>query len=199
MKTTIRTLTLAAVTLLSASALADSAEARAAQAEMKQTFGVVPTPFRLVPEDGVAPLWDEFKGLELNPNTALNGKQKELIGLAVAAQIPCQYCTYMHTEAAKLNGAGVNETREAIAVAGVVRHWATLADGQLDDAPAAKDARPAPLPPEVEATYKDVEKTIGSVPPFIRSSPSRRSPRRGRATRRRCSAAATACRRRSAR
>ena len=35
---------------------------------------------------------------DLNPNSALSGKAKELIGLAVAAQVPCQYCIYAHTE-----------------------------------------------------------------------------------------------------
>ena len=52
-----------------------------------------------------------MKTLQLNPNTALPGRTKELIGLAVAAQIPCHYCIVAHTEFAKLNGA--SETRSA--------------------------------------------------------------------------------------
>ena len=55
--------------------------------------------------------------MQLIPNTALPSKEKELIGLAVAAQIPCTYCVVFHTEAAKLNGATDDEIREAVAMA----------------------------------------------------------------------------------
>jgi AhpD family alkylhydroperoxidase len=55
-----------------------------------------------------------MKTLQLNPGTALSGKVKELIGLAVAAQVPCRYCTYAHTEFARLDGASERE---------IVRRW----------------------------------------------------------------------------
>ncbi len=64
---------------------------------------------------------------------ALSGKTKELIGLAVAAQIPCQYCIAFHTEAAKLNGATDQEIREAVAMAAIVRHWSTVLNGAMVD------------------------------------------------------------------
>src|SRR6266436_5575462 len=68
-----------------------------------------------------------------SPKTALNGKTKELIGLAVAAQIPCHYCIYFHTAAAKLNGATDEEIREAVAMAAIVRHWSTVLNGMQVD------------------------------------------------------------------
>jgi AhpD family alkylhydroperoxidase len=49
----------------------------------------------------------------------LSGKEKELIGRAVAAQIPCSDCIYFHTAAAKLNGATDTEFREALAMAAI--------------------------------------------------------------------------------
>jgi AhpD family alkylhydroperoxidase len=76
--------------------------------------------------------------VQLNPGTQLNGKTKELIGLAVAAQIPCQYCVYFHTAAAKLNGATDEEIREAVAMAAVSRHWSTVLNGMLVDFDAFK-------------------------------------------------------------
>lgn len=77
----------------------------------------------------------------VNPKTALNGKTKELLGLAVAAQIPCQYCIYFHTEAAKLNGASDEEIKEAVAMAAIVRHWSTMLNGsQVDLATFKKQA-----------------------------------------------------------
>ena len=49
----------------------------------------------------------------VNPATALSGKHKELVGLAVAAQVPCKFCIVAHTEFAKLNGASEAEIKEA--------------------------------------------------------------------------------------
>src|SRR6202043_192852 len=85
------------------------------------------------PQSGIAGAWDEFKTVQLNPNTALDGKTKQLIGLAVAAQIPCQYCIYFHTAAAKANGATDEEIKEAVAMAAVARHWSTVLNGMQVD------------------------------------------------------------------
>jgi AhpD family alkylhydroperoxidase len=73
------------------------------------------------------------EGLPANPKTRLNGKTKELSGLAVAAQIPCQYCIYFQTAAAKANGATDEEIKEAVAMAAVVRHWSTVLNGMQVD------------------------------------------------------------------
>jgi AhpD family alkylhydroperoxidase len=88
---------------------------------------------RRFPEEGIAPAWRELLSIELNPATEVPGKTKELIGLAVASQIPCQYCVVFHTEAAKLNGATDQEIREAVAVAALVRHWSTVLNGAMAD------------------------------------------------------------------
>ena len=66
-----------------------------------------------------------MKTLHLNPATALPGKYKELTALAVAAQIPCEYCIYAHTEFAKLNGATEAEISEAVAMGALTRKWST--------------------------------------------------------------------------
>jgi AhpD family alkylhydroperoxidase len=113
------------------SAAQDSA--KAAFADMEQTLGKVPSFFRAFPEAGVPGAWAEFKSIQLNPDTRLSGKQKELIGLAVAAQIPCSYCIYLHTQAAKLNGADDEEIREAVAMAAITRHWSTVLNGMQVD------------------------------------------------------------------
>jgi alkylhydroperoxidase/carboxymuconolactone decarboxylase family protein YurZ len=43
------------------------------------------------PPAAVGPAWQEYLAV-FNPKGALDGKTKELIALAVAAQIPCDYC-----------------------------------------------------------------------------------------------------------
>lgn len=103
--------------------------------DIEATLGQVPVMFKALPAVGIAGAWTEFKSLQLNPDTALDGKTKELLGLAVSSQIPCQYCVYFHTAAAKLNGATDEEIREAVAMASIVRHWSTVLNGlQVDPA-----------------------------------------------------------------
>jgi len=115
------------------SAQAEDATATAAYADMKATLGIVPGFFKAFPESGIAGAWAEFKSVQLNPNTALNAKTKELIGLAVASQIPCAYCIYFHTAVAKANGASDEEVREAVAMSAMTRHWSTVLNGMQVD------------------------------------------------------------------
>jgi AhpD family alkylhydroperoxidase len=123
----------AAAAGIGTSASAQDASAQATYRDIEQTLGSVPTFFKMFTEAGIAGAWAEFKSVQLNPKTALNGKTKELIGLAVAAQIPCHYCVYFHTAAAKLNGATEEEIREAVAMAAISRHWSTVLNGMQVD------------------------------------------------------------------
>lgn len=107
--------------------------AEEAYKDIEKTLGLIPKFFLLFPKEGIAGAWSEFKGLQLNPFTALNGKQKELIGLAVAAQIPCDYCIYFHRSAALLNGASEREIQEAVSQAALARHWSTIFHGPHTD------------------------------------------------------------------
>ena len=68
-----------------------------------------------------------------NPKGALDGKTKELIGLAVAAQIPCQYCIYAHTVGARHAGATDEQIKEAIAASALVRKMSTELNGNQYD------------------------------------------------------------------
>ena len=113
-------------------AKADDA-ADAAYKDIEATLGQVPDMFKVMPDVAIAGAWAEIKSVQLNPNTALDGKTKELVGLAVAAQVPCQYCVYFHTKAAKLNGATDEEIKEAVAMAAIVRHWSTMLNGSQVD------------------------------------------------------------------
>jgi AhpD family alkylhydroperoxidase len=112
---------------------AEEPSAQATYSDIEKTLGTVPSFFKLFPEVGIAGAWTEFKTLQLNPQTQLNGKTKELLGLAVASQIPCSYCIYFHTAAAKANGATDEEIREAVAMAAIVRHWSTVLNGMQAD------------------------------------------------------------------
>jgi len=112
---------------------AEDASAQATYKDIEQTLGAVPSFFKMFPEIGISGAWAEFKSVQLNPKTKLDGKTKELLGLAIAAQIPCHYCIYFHTAAAKLNGATDQEIRETVAMAAIVRHWSTVLNGMQVD------------------------------------------------------------------
>jgi len=63
----------------------------------------------------------------------LDAKTRELIALAVAAQIPCAYCVYVHDKKARAHGASEAEVREAVATSAHVRHWSTVLNGMAYD------------------------------------------------------------------
>ena len=123
----------ASTLLAMAPARTEDASASAAYKDIQATLGSVPDMFKTLPDVAVAGAWAEIKGVQLNPKTALDGKTKELLGLAVASQIPCQYCIYFHTIAAKADGASDEEIKEAVAMAAIVRHWSTMLNGSQVD------------------------------------------------------------------
>ena len=88
--------------------------------------------FQAMPDAAQQAAWDMTKEV-MGPNTAIPPKYKELIGLAVASQIPCQYCIYGHTKGAEKNGATADEIHEAIAVGALIRMWSTVVQGNQTD------------------------------------------------------------------
>ena len=108
--------------------------------EVEQMVGFVPGFVKAMPAALLPSWWQASKDLEMNPQTALDGKTKELIGLAVAAQIPCDYCIIFHTEAARAAGATDEQIREAVGMSAVTRESSTLFNGlQIDKAQFRKD------------------------------------------------------------
>jgi AhpD family alkylhydroperoxidase len=110
--------------------------------DIEATVGFVPQFFRQIADTQLESFWASMKTFEMNPNTALDAKTKELIGLAVAAQIPCDYCIEFHTLSAKKNGATDQEIREAVGMAAMTRLGSTVLNGiQTDRAQFKADLR----------------------------------------------------------
>jgi len=103
-----------------------------AQTEMKAMFGSVPVMFTKLPLHVRASSWEWFKSIS-NPDATIPPKYGELIGLAVASQIPCSYCVYAHTSMAKMLGATEEEIQEAVMKGAEVRHWSTILNGNQVD------------------------------------------------------------------
>jgi AhpD family alkylhydroperoxidase len=166
-------------------------EAKAAYSDIKKTLGSLPTFLKEFPQEGLPGAWEDMKGIQLNPNTVIPGKYKELIGLAVSAQIPCNFCVYFHTQAAMLHGASSEEINEAIAIAANSRRWNTFLEGtqagygefrqDVDKLlkiatdkknQQAMEVKPAVLKLETpQDAYQDIRNTLGFVPGFMMNYP----------------------------
>jgi AhpD family alkylhydroperoxidase len=109
------------------------ASAEATYKDIGETLGGVPSFVKLFPKVGIAGAWQELKAFEFTDDTALPTKTKALIGIAVAAQIPCQYCVWADTMTAKQAGATDEEIAEAVTVAALSRHWSTFFHGMQID------------------------------------------------------------------
>jgi AhpD family alkylhydroperoxidase len=171
-----------------ASAHADqrNAAAAATRADIGKKLGFVPQFFLKFPEGMLPGVWEEMKTLQMNPKTALPGRTKELIGLAVAAQVPCRYCIIGHTEFARLNGASETEIGEAVGMAAITRHWSTFLNGiQTDEtkfrgeiakiiAHVKAGQAPAGKPINVvdgDTALAEVTQLLGSAPEFLQKFP----------------------------
>jgi len=100
--------------------------------DVEKTLGGVPTFMKQLPDAALAGAWQEIKDMEFS-DTVLPGKVKSLISLAVAAQIPCQYCIWADTVEAKQAGASDQEIAEAVTISALTRHWSTIFNGlQVD-------------------------------------------------------------------
>jgi AhpD family alkylhydroperoxidase len=124
---------LAGAALLAGPAGAEDDSYTVAIKDIEQTFGFVPTFMKQMPKAGFAGAWQQLKELEFSESTALPAKTKALIALAVVSQVPCHYCIWADTAAARQAGATDEEIGEAVAVAATERYWSTAINGlQVD-------------------------------------------------------------------
>lgn len=124
--------TLAAIALSAGMAQAQDTR-QDVNAEITAMFGGVPTFMNQVADAAVVGLWKQTKSLVFSDQTALDPKAKALISLAVGAQIPCQYCVWMDSNAARQFGASEQEIAEAVAIAGHTRNMSTTFYGLQTD------------------------------------------------------------------
>ncbi len=96
--------------------------------EIRETMGEVPAFFAALPDDALIRYWEDFKAFQLT-DTALSGKDKQLLGLGVAAATYCEYCAYFHEQAARLLGATDAEIEESVRMAAETRKWSTYIHG----------------------------------------------------------------------
>jgi len=100
--------------------------------DMESMMGGVPSFFKTLPDSSLEMEWQLMKRVQMEPG-AIPNKYRELIGLAVAAAVHCRYCTFFHTEMAKVSGASQSEIEEAVHFAKSVMGWSTYINGMQTD------------------------------------------------------------------
>ena len=133
----IKTVTLlAAIPALAFSIVSATAQEKPTLAEtykdIQSVYGVTPEYMKVYPKQGIAAAWALTKSLEVEKGV-LDPKIKSLINIAVAAQIPCRYCVWLDTKFARDMGATDEEIAEAVAQAGLTRHWSAILNGMQID------------------------------------------------------------------
>lgn len=106
--------------------------------EMEGAFGFVPGFFKVLPDSTLELEWKLFVRSQVEEGPIPN-KMRELIGLGIAANSKCRYCTFFHTEMAKLNGATAAEIEDAIHVAKSSAGWSAHLNGHQIDYNEFKD------------------------------------------------------------
>jgi AhpD family alkylhydroperoxidase len=100
--------------------------------EIEETFGLVPSFFKAIPDSSLELEWELFKRVQLETGPIPN-KYRDLIGVAISAVTKCRYCIFYHTEVAKLYGATDAEIEDAVHFAKSSAGWSTYINGMQID------------------------------------------------------------------
>jgi AhpD family alkylhydroperoxidase len=100
--------------------------------QIENMFGGVPSMFKALPDASLELEWQLFKKVQFDEG-AIPNKYRELIGVAIAAVTKCRYCSFYHTQLARLNGATEAEIEDAVHYAKSSAGWSAYINGlQID-------------------------------------------------------------------
>ncbi|MHA2163133.1 MAG: carboxymuconolactone decarboxylase family protein [Candidatus Thorarchaeota archaeon] len=100
--------------------------------DIETTLGIVPDYMGALAEDVLIQEWPLMKKYVVG-ESKIPGKYRELIGLAIAANTRCPYCTLFHTAAAQLHGASDDEIQEIYFLASFTGRWSSMLFAQQYD------------------------------------------------------------------
>ncbi len=100
--------------------------------DIEKTIGIVPGFMKALPKEVLVQEWPLFKKYNFE-ETEIPAKYRELMGLAVAANIKCPYCTLFHKGAAEMNGATEEELAETVFLASYTARWSAIIHAQHYD------------------------------------------------------------------
>jgi AhpD family alkylhydroperoxidase len=100
--------------------------------EIKETVGSVPGFMKALPEHALIHEWPVWKKYTLE-ESEIPEKYRELMGLAIAANIKCPYCLFFHDTLARAAGATDKEIAETVVIAGLTSRWSAMLHAQRYD------------------------------------------------------------------
>jgi AhpD family alkylhydroperoxidase len=100
--------------------------------DIEKTFGFVPGFMKGLPQDVLMHDWPLMKKYTLGISK-IPAKYRELMGLAVAANIKCPYCQLFHKSVAKMYGATPEEFAEIAFLASYTSRWSAMIHAQHYD------------------------------------------------------------------
>ncbi len=100
--------------------------------DIGKTLGIVPGFMKALPIEVLVQEWPLFKKYNFE-ETEIPAKYRELMGLAVAANIKCPYCLLFHKGAAMMNGATEEELAETAFLASYTARWSAIIHAQHYD------------------------------------------------------------------
>lgn len=100
--------------------------------DIEATLGLVPGFMKALPDDVLAADWPLMKKHVLG-ESKIPGKYREMISLAIAANLKCPYCELFHTGAAKLHGVNDDELKEVYFLASLTTRWSSMIHAQHYD------------------------------------------------------------------
>ena len=107
--------------------------------DIQKSFGFVPGFMKGLPQDVLIHDWPLMKKYTLGESN-VPAKYRELMGLAVAANIKCPYCQLFHMSVAKMVGATPEELPEVTLLASYTPRWSSMIHAQhYDDDTFAKE------------------------------------------------------------
>ena len=100
--------------------------------DVEANLGMMPGYFDALNEQDLVNEWPNFRRYALE-ETEIPAKYKELIGLAIAANIGCPYCQAFHMGTAKLHGATDEELAEISFLASWTARYSAMIHAQNYD------------------------------------------------------------------
>jgi AhpD family alkylhydroperoxidase len=97
--------------------------------DVQKTFGFVPGFMKGLPQDVLVHDWPLMKKYTLG-ESKIPAKYRELMGLAVAANIKCPYCQLFHKSVAQMYGATSDEFAEIAFLASYTARWSSMIHAQ---------------------------------------------------------------------
>jgi len=106
--------------------------------DIEKMLGMVPGFMKALPENVLIQEWPLFKKYNFE-ETEIPAKYRELMGLAVAANIKCPYCQLFHKGSAQMNGATEKELAETVFLASYTARWSAIIHAEHYDYQKFKD------------------------------------------------------------